>query len=156
MVERLATRFRALLGGRGEHPPVAAEQDDDDLGGVPEADPEWDELLAWARESEDDPEWEAVIAQAKQATVVQTTVAVQVTAAVQVTDEADEWGRLLALAKAIPSDPRPTPAPGPAPAHRPVAAIPHPRPPAPSIASLSARLERLAAQVPDARRRRAR
>jgi hypothetical protein len=169
MVEQIATRFRALLGGRGEDPVAGDEQDDDDLDGVPGPDPEWDELLAWARESEDEPEWEAVIARAKQVAAVQVTAAVPatatvpVTAGVQVTDEAEEWGRLLALAKAIPSDPRPTPAArpapaaGPAPAARPApAAIPRPWPPAGSIASLSARLERMSAQVPDARRRRAR
>jgi hypothetical protein len=141
MVERLATRFRALLGGRGEAAPAGEQQDDDDdLGGLPGPDPEWDELLAWARESEDEPkdepEWEAVIARAKQAAVA------------QATDEEAEWGRLLALARAIPSAPRPAQTAPSVPA-----AIPHVRPPAGSITSLSARLERLAAQVPDARRR---
>jgi hypothetical protein len=136
MVERLATRFRALLGGRGEHAPAAEDQDDDDLGGLPGPDPEWDELLAWARESQDEPEWESVIARAKQAAVV------------EANDEAAEWGRLLDLAKAIPSDPRPAQAARPA-----LAAMPPLRPPVRSIASLGARLERLAAQIPDARRR---
>ena len=114
MVERLATRFRALLGGRGEPAPAEDEQHDEDLGGLPGPDPEWDELLAWARESQDEPEWQAAIARAKQAAVVPAAV---VPAAV------------------VP------------------AAMPHIRPPARSIASLGARLERLAAQIPDARRR---
>ena len=67
MVERLVTRFRALLGGRGDDARVDGGFDDEP--GVPGFDPEWDELLAWARESEDEAEWTAMIAQAKQAAV---------------------------------------------------------------------------------------
>jgi hypothetical protein len=97
--------------------------------------------------ADDEVEWTALIARAKQTAAVAAT-----------TDEAAEWGRLLALAKSSPATAaRPTPAPLPAVALRPTpATMPLPRPPVGSIASLSARLERLAAQVPDARRRRAR
>jgi hypothetical protein len=73
MVERLVTQFRALLGGRGAGAPVDDDLDDldDELAGLPGPDPEWDELLAWAREGEDEVEWTAVIARAKQTTVAQ-------------------------------------------------------------------------------------
>jgi hypothetical protein len=224
MVERLVTQFRALLGGRGAHAPVDDDLDDleDELAGLPGPDPEWDELLAWAREADDEVEWTAVIARAKETAVVatdeaeshrktgtggrpaqkeiqnsrsetltpfltpafpsfppscdlsanddgewtaliarakQTAVAVAADEAeAETNDEAAEWRRLLALAKSNPATSvRPTPAPLPAVALRLTpAAMPPARPPVGSIASLSARLERLAAQVPDARRRRAR
>jgi hypothetical protein len=136
------------------------KRDDDDLDGIPgedaewgelipRPDPEWEELLAWAREPEDDFEWSAVIADAKQATAAKTADAVVED------DDADEWGRLLALAKAIPSAPPPAvpAAVPPAPPSGLPSALPPLRPPPRSIASLSARLERLAAQIPDARRR---
>jgi hypothetical protein len=217
MVERLVSQFRALLGGRGADAAVADDLDDlgDESAGLPGPDPEWDELLAWAREGDDEVEWTALIASAKQTAVAaaadeseshrktgsagrpaqkelqgfrsetlkpfltpdfpnfppscdhsgddevewtaliarakQTAVASAVTdeAAAetdnQAADDAEEWGRLLALAKAVPAtSARSRPAPLPV------------RPPVGSIASLSARLEKLAAQVPDARRRRAR
>jgi hypothetical protein len=220
MVERLVTQFRALLGGRGADAPVDDDLDDleDELAGLPGPDPEWDELLAWAREADDEVEWTAVIARAKQTAVaaaaatdeaeshrktgraersaqkeiqgsraetlkpvltpafpcfppscdvsaddeVEWTAVIarakQTAAVAATTDEAAEWGRLLALAKSSPAtSARPTPAPLPAVALPPTpATVPLAGPPVGSIASLSARLERLAAQVPDARRRRAR
>jgi hypothetical protein len=138
---------------------------DDDLGQLG-PDPEWDELLAWARESEDEGEWQSLIAQAKQAAVtaepaVPEPAPVEVTAVIEPealaapapapapvpADDADEWGRLLALAKAIPSVPRAAPHRATTPAATPAHA------PAGSIASLTARLERLATEVPNARRR---
>ena len=162
MVERLVTQFRGLLGGRGADAPVADDLDDleDELAGLPGPDPEWDELLAWAREADDEVKWTALIARAKQTVVAEAPA----------TDEAAEWSRLLGLAKSRPTtSTRPTPAPLPAVALRPTpaplpavalrptpATVPLARPPVGSMASLSARLERLAAQVPDARRRRAR
>jgi hypothetical protein len=154
MVRHFAIRFRALLGGRGL--PASAEgyegnQDEaeDDLGGLPGPDPEWDELLAWARESEDEPEWQELIERAKRAVppaIVSMAPTVSRAARDDEEDEQDdaEWGRLLDLARAravplavVPREPPGEP----------------PRAPAGSITSLTARLERLAAQVPDARRR---
>jgi hypothetical protein len=97
-----------------------------------------------------------LIARAKQPAA-----AVPVDAAAETNDQAAdeaEWGRLLAQAKSSPATSmRPTPAPLPAVALHPApATMALARPPVGSIASLSARLEKLAAQVPDARRRRAR
>jgi hypothetical protein len=81
MVERLVTQFRALLGGRGAGAPADDDLDDleDELAELPGPDPEWDELLAWAREADDEVEWTALIARAKQPAV----------AAATVTDEAE-------------------------------------------------------------------
>ena len=56
MVEQLVTRFRALLGGRGDDASGMSRTTMTSV--VPGPDPEWDELLAWSRESEDDPEWD--------------------------------------------------------------------------------------------------
>ncbi len=106
----------------------------------------------------DEVEWTALIARAKQTAVAAVTVEAAAETNDEAGDEAADWGRLLALAKSRPTTSRrPTPAPLPAVALRPTpATVPLARPPVGSIASLGARLERLAAQVPDARRRRAR
>jgi hypothetical protein len=132
---------------------------DEDLAALG-PDPEWDELLAWAREPEaplaveadpagDEEEWGRLLGLAKARPESPRPVATAPSVKPEEpVDDAEEWGRLLELAKAIPSQPRAV-RPRPAPPREP-ATIPAP---AGSIASLTARLERLATQVPDARRR---
>jgi hypothetical protein len=129
MVEQLVTRFRALLGGRGDD--ERAEAGFEDEPAVLGFDPEWEELIAWARESEDETEWAAMIARAKQAAA----------------NEDSEWAQLLARAKAISATVKARPVPA-------VVSVPAAHAPAGSLTSLSARLDRLAAQVPNARRAR--
>src|SRR5687767_4389141 len=110
MVHNLVDRFRAILRGRNWNPDAAGEGDGVELC---EPDPEWDELLTWAREETteqrlpvaalpviakvaartepDEEDWEWIIARAKAELVAPVAHVRLAPPPIPVDDEATEW-----------------------------------------------------------------